>query len=419
MAFRFVHMADVHLDTPFESRDGRLRLILRDSIRQAFQAGVDLAISKNAHAVLVAGDLFDNDTFSFTTEKFLLNQIQRLKEANIGFFYTPGNHDPYGESYRSSRINWPSNVHIFETESPQLVPVFDSCGERVANIIGAGYEYPKTSSNIAKTFPTAQEDILHIGLLHAVVSGTKGENAHERYAPCTLNDLREKGYDYWALGHVHTRAQLSDEPRILYPGNLVGRNPREDGNRGAYFVEIDYQRRIEYTFHQLAPLYWMTINAGDLSRINGLDALEEHLQNLIIKEIETKEVKVKTLVRVILDGPCPLYRELQNEENITALADELQAALGLVLLELVEGSLTYSISPEKYKNQPHVLSTALEILEQLEKDDELLIQLKPEQLAGCPGKVERGQLLDYLRSLLGRLDYEAVERLVGEKSDEY
>src|SRR5262249_37436612 len=80
-------------------------------------------------------------------------------------------------------------------------------------------------------------DGLQVGLLHC----NAGDAAHAAYSPCTVEQLHERGLDYWALGHVHERRVLAREPSfIAYPGNLQGRSPRasERGAKGALVVRV-------------------------------------------------------------------------------------------------------------------------------------------------------------------------------------
>lgn len=63
-------------------------------------------------------------------------------------------------------------------------------------------------------------------MLHTALTGRQG---HAAYAPCSLEDLRSKHYDYWALGHVHEHEVVSEDPYVVFPGNTQGRTIREAG----------------------------------------------------------------------------------------------------------------------------------------------------------------------------------------------
>lgn len=426
VGFKFLHLADVHLDTPFQTRTKDMRMFLRQAVRQAFQKAVDLAISEKVHALLIAGDLFDNQTLSFATERFMIEQMKRLYEAQIPVFYAPGNHDPAGVMYRRSLIEWPDNVKVFNTRQPETCPVYDRQGQIVAWITGAGHESPREKDNIIKDFPRIQgNDIPHIGLAHVWVTGARGEGEHDRYAPCTLEDMMDKGYTYWALGHIHTRSHLTEHPLVVYPGNLVGRHHGEEGLKGVYLVEIEDTRRVKAEFYPVAPVCWVTFKVDNLSQARTLAELQEHVYRAVVQQLEEKEQiggSHDLIARVLLEGPCPLYNQLRlqgiqgnvQEENIQVLEEYLCNALGFKYIEVVPDGLVRPVVPEAYRGQPHVLGVALDILEEARTDPQVLLKLKPDILAGCSMR-DTGDVIAYLQELLEELDYEITARLLEEE----
>ncbi|MGI6587385.1 MAG: metallophosphoesterase family protein [Peptococcia bacterium] len=410
---KFLHLADVHLDTAFQNRDTKMRSLLREAGREAFRAGVDLALSSGCHALLISGDLFDNQTLSFTTEKFLLTEMQRLAQGQVQVFYATGNHDPSGSKYRVKQILWPDNVHIFSQCIPESYPLINSEGQTIAMIVGAGHENSKESENLASSFPEARNyDVPFIAVLHALVTGSSGEAEHERYAPCTLLDLKEKGYVYWALGHIHQRGVLSESPYIVYPGNLLGRNPRENGTKGAYLVEIDDYGQVKIDFYPLAPLCWYDLTINNLAEADNLEKLEQLIIRAVEEQLKNKLKEEKILLRLKLAGPCPLYRELTVAENLAVLTENLTFLLSLEYLELNEEGLFPPLHLERYGNEPHVLSELLNLISSLTSDETKLLEIAPVELAGCPKNVEPREKIKYLYTLLQGLDYEAVARLV-------
>ena len=107
----------------------------------------------------------------------------------------------------------------------------DEEGRTIAAVCGAGHENEREHRNLVSEFPEAQKGIPYIGLAHTMAHGVKGYSDHEVYAPCTLSDIKGKGYAYWALGHIHARSIIVEEPLAIYPGNLAGRNFSEDGQK--------------------------------------------------------------------------------------------------------------------------------------------------------------------------------------------
>jgi len=411
---KFLHLADVHLDTVFLNRDPKLRLILRKALRDTFKGVGDLALASGCHAILIGGDLFDNQTLSFMTEKFLFTEMQRLAQGKVQVFYATGNHDPSGSRYRVTQLRWPDNVHIFSTHTPESYPLVNQEGQVLAQIVGAGHESSRVGENLAIQFPQVptHEGVPYVALLHAMVTGNDNNTEHERYAPCSLKDLREKGYTYWALGHVHKRAILSENPYVVYPGNLMGRNAKESGSKGAYLVEIDDYGQVSLSFHALAPLCWLNMTLNNLKEAVSLEKLEQIIVSLVEKHLQEHPVEGKLFLRLKLEGICPMYRELMVPENLLALEESLRDFLSVEYLELEQEGLTPSFCPEQYKQETHVLSEVLTLLEKAKKDENILLQLAPEDLAGLPGNTELKAKVEYLRSLLQGLDYEAVARLV-------
>lgn len=412
MAFSFVHIADVHLDTPFKSRDENLRRFLRNSLRESFKAAVDIAISERVDALLIAGDFFDNDTLSFSTEKFILNLFKQLDEENINVLYVPGNHDPYGHSYRISKISWPKNVHVFNQSNVETVNIYDDKGDVKAVVLGAAHKNKNESRNIAEDFPEPNLSVPHIGLLHCLVLDTNSNSDHERYAPCLIRELEEKGYTYWALGHIHKRQELQKNKPIVYSGNIMGRNSKETGAKGGYVVHINDAGEVTYSFKELSSLRWEEIIVDNISNITNY----EELKKCVFKKIEEKISKYKfdgeLLIKVNLKGQCPLRFEFDDEENIIELEDDIKSYFGIFYAEVSVDDLKISIEIDKYKKQPHVLGKALEIYEDIKEDDELLLKLKPEDLAGLNGK-DNEEIALYLRSLLQGADMDIAAYLLG------
>lgn len=408
-AVRVLHLADCHLDTPFYGRDEGMRRRLRDACREAFQAGVDLAIERRAHAVLIAGDLFDNDLLSFPTERLLLDCCGRLEEAGIPLFYAPGNHDPGRANYRARNIDWPPNVHMFASSNPETMDITGPDGQTVARLTGAGHMTPAESRNMAADFPAADGELPHIGLLHTQVTGARSTDMHERYAPCTEEDLRETDYDYWALGHIHLRQRVSEEVPAWYAGNTQGRNPRETGPKGALWVEVEKGIPAEPEFVPLAPVVWDSEEITCPPDAAGLSRLGTKLVKSVRERVEIEDGR-EHFVRVDLTGQSPLAAELTQPENLSTLAEELQEALGAGWLEVRPAGVNRPVDLDEYRDGRTVLATALELIDRAASDDELIEELCPGELAGKPDDATT-----YLRELLDGLDREAAARLVPEE----
>ena len=413
-SFKFVHAADVHLDTPFRSRDAEMRRRLAAAGRDAFAALVDLAIEERADALLIAGDLFDNDSLSVATERPLVDQVSRATESGVTVIYVAGNHDPGRANYRAHQIEWPTErLHPIRSRTPETVPV-ERGGETIGWVVGAGHQTPREGENLAAGFPPAPGPEPAVALLHTYVEGTGAAAPHYRYAPSTTADFEHKGYRYWALGHIHQRQQVHDDPLAWYPGNLQGRHFHETGAKGALLVSIPADGEPQVEFRALAPIRWEELVLDDLA---GCASIAD-VRRLAAAAFDARRGDAHVLphqewlLRVTLRGPCPIATPLRDDENRADLAEYLRDELAVLDVEVRASGLHPPIDPDDYRGQAHLLGFALDILDRIEQDDRLLDRVTPPDLA-YPGD-DALDVREYLRSLLPRLSVEAAEALLRE-----
>jgi exonuclease SbcD len=230
---KFVHAADLHIDSPLRGLDkyeGAPAARLRAATRRALENLVALCIEEQAAFLLLAGDVFDGSWKDFSTGLFFATQMTRLREAQIPVVIVRGNHDAASSITKSLRL--PDNVHELSSKKPDTIELADAgtC------VHGQSFAARAITDDLAARYPDAVRGAFNIGLLHTCLDGREG---HERYAPTTLEIMRAKGYDYWALGHVHAREVLSKDPWIVFPGNLQGRHAKESGQKGASVVTVE------------------------------------------------------------------------------------------------------------------------------------------------------------------------------------
>jgi exonuclease SbcD len=276
--FKFVHAADIHLDSPLlglRSRSPEYAERVQQASRKAFDNLVALAIDENARFLLLAGDLFDGNLRHVPTGHFFLDRMRRLEEAGVEVFIVAGNHD--AENEFASRLTLSPNVCLFDRKRAETRIL----GDVDVAIHGHSFRERAVTDNIARDYPSPSDGHFNIGLLHTACAGSEGE--HAVYAPCTLEQLVNHGYDYWALGHVHARAVLSEYPHVIYPGNLQGRHARETGSKGATLVTVSDGRVEDHVHRDLDVIRWASLSV-DVAGVAGRPALLDLIRTTLIVE---------------------------------------------------------------------------------------------------------------------------------------
>ena len=318
-AFSFIHCSDLHLGAPFKGLDSlptALAERLRDAPAAAFRRIVDAAIDRQVAAVLIAGDLFDASERNLYAQVCLRDQLRRLDEAGTQALLVAGNHDPLGS--RSTALELPSSAHLFG-EHPEGVPI-EVGNEVVAHVYGASYPRAAERGNLAARFPTAPDGPFSIALLHTNLGDRPG---HGRYAPCSLADLRQRGFDYWALGHVHTRETVQAErPMIHYPGNVQGLHSGENGARGATLVEVSASGKPSARPVWTDLVRWHRVRTP----IDEILAVEELIGAFaeIAGTLRGDSADRSHLVRWTLAGHGPLHTELRRSGTVDELLETLR-----------------------------------------------------------------------------------------------
>ena len=316
---RFIHAADLHLDSPFRGIRSEAPAHVADALHRAtFEAYaniIDLCLRERVDALLVAGDIYDGADRSLRAQLRFVDGLSRLAEAGVRSFICHGNHDPLDGW--EARLDLPPGSVRFGAEVAS-VPVFLDEPER-AQVHGISYPTRDVRENLALLFGGQHSTGYDVGLLHA---NAGGNSDHESYAPCSVADLIETGMDYWALGHVHTRQVLrQDRPTVVYPGNPQGRNPRETGARGVYLVEVDDHGSARLDFRAVDTVRWQMLGVN----IGGLDS-EQMLLDAIDYAVagcsESNEGR-PSVYRMALTGRGPLNGWLRRPDTVPELREQI------------------------------------------------------------------------------------------------
>jgi len=313
---KFIHTADIHLDSPLRGLSAypdapfeRLRL----ATRHAFERLIDVALEENVDFVVIAGDLYDGSWDQFNTGLFFVRQMGRLKAENIPVYVVLGNHD--AQSKMTKSLHLPDNVKVFESKKAQTFLL----DELQVALHGHSFKVAATTENLAVNFPVAKEGWFNIGVLHTAL---EGDSQHASYAPCSITELEAKGYQYWALGHVHEQRIRAGQTTIAYPGNLQGRHIGEAGARAALLVTVQENVITDIAQLEVDVLRWHKLNVDITSAQTYADALEllgKELDRLLADAPPDRSLAV----RVVFIGQSSVHGALVSD--LTQLRQEVLA----------------------------------------------------------------------------------------------
>lgn len=417
---KLVHAADLHLDSPLiglERYEGAPVQRLRNATREALSNLVDLCIAEEAALLLIAGDLYDGGWKDYSTGLYFAAQMTRLREAEVRVVWLRGNHD--AASQLMKQLALPENVRELSSKKPTTLEL--SLGGEDVALHGQGFSTRDVTDNLALGYPSPIAGAVNIGLLHTALGGRPG---HDLYAPCSLEDLVQKGYDYWALGHVHQREVLAEDPFVLFPGNLQGRHAREIGPKGASLVTVEGGRVRRVEPQALDVVRW-SVTQVDVSEAttapDAVDRVEAELQ----KQLDSVEGRLLA-TRVVIHGASGAHAALSKDrERWVGQIRELATDLGRdeLWLEKVRIATRDRVSIEELLGHDDAVGEVFRGLKELSASDEALLTIGAElaELARkLPPALREGpepirlDSPEELRALLADVEQMLLPRLLGE-----
>ncbi|MEO1089323.1 MAG: DNA repair exonuclease [Pseudomonadota bacterium] len=338
----FLHAADLHLDSPLlrlTATDEDARALVRGATRSAFVRLIDHALALPAAFVVIAGDLWDGPWQDVHTGLWFVRQVSRLRDAGIPLVFLRGNHDAASEV--TPTLAFPDHVHELPTKAPGTVRL----SELAVALHGQGFPQPRVDRDLAATYPAPVPGWLNVGVLHTALDGAEG---HAAYAPCSIQTLTAKGYDYWALGHVHAQAIRSRDPWIVFPGNLQGRHANETGPKGCFEVDFEGDRILAVRAIGLDVVRWER-PLVDLTSAIDLDDVDDR----VVEALRATPTDPRTqllVVRPTLAGATALRGELLASKQL--LSDRISGrAAELPVPAVVEG-LTWALTDPTEPGRP-------------------------------------------------------------------
>ncbi len=416
---RFLHAADLHLDSPLrglDRYDGAPVDEARGATRRAFDHLIAAALDHQVDFVVIAGDLYDGDWPDHNTGLFFIKGVTRLAEEGIAVVLVRGNHDAASRITKTLRL--PKNLHVLTDSRPETRVLADL---GVA-LHGQSFATAAVTADLAASYPDPIAGCFNLGLLHTSLDGRPG---HDPYAPTTLDVLRGKGYDYWALGHVHAAEVVCREPWVVYPGNTQGRHIREAGSKGCALVTVE-DGEITHQTIALDVMRWetLTLDIGDLPDQEAL--LEAATLGLRQRLADVGDRVLAA--RVQLRGEGPLHRLLAArsdtvEQELRNFA--LQASNGRAWLEKIEFRTRPPLDLDRIAKRDDPVGLLVRELREIAADPALLRAVAEEALSDLlrklPVDLRAAARLDEvadLSDLLGEVESDLLARLAGEEGGE-
>ena len=406
---RFIHASDLHIDSPLrglDRYDGAPVDRLRSATRSALERLVDRALTERVDFLLLAGYIYDRDWQDFHTGLFFRGQMVRLERAGIRCFIVQGNHDAQGVISR--QLTLPSNVTVFSSRAAQTIRLDDLS----VAIHGRSFPEREVNEDLVPSYPPPVPGFFNIGLLHTSLTGRAG---HDTYAPTDLPTLVAKGYDYWALGHVHAREVLNERPRIVFCGNLQGRHAKETGAKGCELVTVE-AGRVEAEFIALDVVRWSQLSVP-LDGVDRLESLNEAFARALEPVLAGTTDRLHA-VRVTLTGSTELHRlEAAQPGTLAAAMHAAAQDIGTaeIWIEQVRLDLSTPLDRARAAQRQDAVGELVRLVDTIAGDDtELMRRAQVELgdlLGAMPAEVTAGDVprLDdpaELRSLL--MDAEAT-----------
>lgn len=387
--FKFLHAADIHLDSALsglDRYDGAPVGEIRGASRRALENLVRLAIEEGVAFVLIAGDLYDRDWPDYHTGLFFTAEMSKLRDAGIPVYLIQGNHDAANRMTRQLRL--PERVVFLSSDKPETRHL-DECD---VAIHGQGFATQAVLENLAVAYPKRSAGAFNIGILHTAVDGREG---HDRYAPCSLDDMRHHEYDYWALGHIHKREELCSDPWIVFPGNIQGRHIRESGPKGCMLVTVDHGRVVSAETRWLDVVRWSTCGVDALGAADG-DEIVDRFRGQVV-ELSSRNDDRLIALRVEVKGACRAHAKI-SADSVRWTNEFRQSAIelggGRVWVEKVR-VLTTSLETDLDGPLDGPVAELNQLLQELREDETRLKELGARELDDLKKKLP-GDLLDGL-----------------------
>lgn len=373
MRFTIVHAADLHLDSPLVGLaryEGAPVAEVRSATRRALENLVQLCLDEQARLLLLAGDLYDGDWRDYSTGLFFAAQMARLRESGTQVVWIRGNHDAQSKITRHLALG--AHCHELSAKRPQT-HIIEALSLAVH---GQGFATAAVTDDLSSSYPEPIGGVLNIGLLHTALSGRRG---HAPYAPCDVRSLAARGYDYWALGHVHQREHVLDTPHIVFPGNLQARHVREPGAKGATLIHVEDGRisKLEHRALDVVRFCVLPVEASGADTLLDVAQLLKSELRRALQEADGRLLAARVEVRGVSRAHGELARDPERAKaQLQSAANEIQG--GDVWLEDIRIRTESALDREALAQRDDAIGQLVRSLRELEQDEALVTQLVSE-----------------------------------------
>lgn len=429
-SLRFIHVADLHLDTAFSAiaNDDKEQLAKRmqDAPFEALQNLLQLCRTLYPDFIIFAGDIYNNEEASLRARFALRDAFEELQKMDIPVYYAHGNHDPLNDEAKIefASIVWPQNVYSFgENWEYFSFPPKDNSSteqegyEEIARIYGISHTNKQESKNLTSSLEIEPTTSVKIGVLHTSLMGSqkasqknskkgsqKIDKSKYNYAPCTISDLQEKGMNYWALGHIHDSSIIAENPLIAYSGSMQGLNITEEGAHGCMFVRFEnikdkHISNPKHSFHTLAPVEWHILDIElypqkDISEAGNILELQTLITKYIdayVKDLELGPECTDLIFRIRLHGRSSLANSLHENEIQNDLCHALQKIKSVprIFIKDIKSFVRPIFDFESALDRDDILGEILRVTQELRNQEALLIQIEKEVAEPLKTKILR------------------------------
>jgi DNA repair exonuclease SbcCD nuclease subunit len=395
---KFVHAADLHIDSPLRgltAYDGAPVERVRAATRRALSNLVQLCLDERAAFLVLAGDVFDGEWKDFNTGLFFVKELNRLRDAGTRVFLVRGNHDAASEVTRSLAL--PAHVHEFADGRAETVVV----EEHGVALHGLSFARREMRDSPVPLYPQPIAGALNIGVLH---TSAAGHAQHATYAPCAVDELVRKGYDYWALGHVHAHEVLHQAPWIVFPGNTQGRHIRETGAKGCVVVSTDDSAVTDVRHAALDVVRWQRVPLS-LAEDDGVDDLYDKARLALARARDDADGRLLA-ARLVIEGATRAHAQLAADRDrvVNQLRSFSLDWLDELWLEKIELHTRPAVAVDELRASEGFVGELLRSVAAARQDRELAAELR----------AQLGPLVEKLGEELGATDVLDVAALLDE-----